>query len=326
MLLPIRSALAALCLTALAAGAPAARAQTPPLIPVSFALIGPNASEWPVFIAKAQGFFKDEGLDVTIITAGSPPNVMNAIASGGAQLGDTGSDTAIAAIARGLGVKIIAPIFTTNPFVLTVPAAVKSWNDLRGKTVMLATKQDVTAMAFGSMAAKNHLKMDDFSIVVAGDSSARYAALTSGNAQGAMLSQPFDLEAEANGMHALDTSYDTMKEWVFKTVSVNSAWAAANRPVVIRVLRALRSAIRFGYAQRDATVAVLVDATHAKDAIAQRSYDVDFGTWKAFEPNLKMNETGLLNVAKAQVAFGALTAVPKIGDLYDGSFAAALGR
>ena len=251
---------------------------------------------------------------------------MNAIATNGAQLGDTGSDTAIAAIAHGLAVKIVAPVFTTNPFVLAVPAAVKSWNDLKGKAIILATKQDVTAMAFGSMAAKNHLKMDDFSIVVAGDSAARYAALTSGNVQGAMLSQPFDLEAEANGMHALDTSYDTMKDWVFKTVSVNSAWAAANRPVVLKVLRALRTAIRYGYSHRDQTVAVLVDATHAKEAIAQRSYDVDFGTWKAFEPNLKMNEAGLLNVARAQVAFGALTEVPKIGDLYDGSFVAALGR
>jgi hypothetical protein len=34
----------------------------------------------------------------------------------------------------------------------------------------------------------------------------------------------------------------------------------------------------------------------------------------------------LLNVAAAQVAFGVLTALPKIGDLYDGSFAAAAAR
>jgi hypothetical protein len=92
------------------------------------------------------------------------------------------------------------------------------------------------------------------------------------------------------------------------------------------VLRALRSAMRFGYANRDATVAVLIDATRAKPEIARKTYDVDFGTWKAFEPNLKMNETGLMNVARAQVAFGALAALPAIGDLYDGSFVAALGR
>jgi NitT/TauT family transport system substrate-binding protein len=307
---------------------PPARAQTAPpaLIPVTYAIINPNASEWPVFIAKQQNFFRDEGLDVTIVTSGSPPNVLNAVATNGANLGDTGSDTAIAAIAHGLAVRIIAPIFTTNPFVLVVPAAIKSWADLRGKNVVLATKQDVTAMAFASMAAKNHAKLDDFSIIISGDSGARYAALASGNVQGAMLSQPFDLEAEANGMHPLASSYDTMKDWVFKTVTVNRAWADANRPTVVKVLRALRTAIRFGYAQRDATVNVLVDATHAKPDIAQRTYEVDFGTWHAFEPALRMNETGLLNVARAQVAFGALTAMPKIGDLYDGSFSAALGR
>ena len=319
----LRVVLAAVCAAALVVAAPAARAQTPPLTPVTFAIISSNASEWPVLIAEQQGFFRNEGLDVSIISGGSPQNVMNAIATHAANLGDTGSDTAIAAIAHGLAVKIVAPVFTVNPFVLVVPASIKSWNDLRGKSIALSTKQDVTAMAFASMAAKNHAKMDDFSVIVSGASSARYAALASGNVQGAMLSQPFDLEAEANGMHALATSYDTMKDWVFKTVTVNSAWGTANRATSVKVLRALRDAIRFGYAHRDPTVAVLVAATHANPAIAQRTYDVDFGKWRAFEPSLKMNERGLLNVARAQVAFGVLTTLPKIGDLYDGSFAAA---
>jgi NitT/TauT family transport system substrate-binding protein len=225
-----------------------------------------------------------------------------------------------------LAVKIVAPVFTVNPFVLVVPATIASWSDLRGKSIVLATKQDVTAMSFASMAAKNHAKMDDFSIVLSGDSGARYAALASGNVQGAMLSQPFDLEAEANGMHALATSYGTMKDWVFKTVTVNAAWANANRGTTVNVLRALRNAIRFGYAQRAPTVAILVEATHATPAIAERTYEVDFGTWRAFEPNLKLNEGGLLNVARAQMAFGVLSAMPKIGDLYDGSFAAAAAR
>ena len=321
-----RSIAAVLCATVLAVGIPAARAQTPPLTPVTFAIISANASEWPVFIAKQQGFFRDEGLDVSIVSASTPPNVMNAVATNAANLGDTGSDTAGAAIVHGLAVKIVAPVFTTNPFVLVVPASIKSWSDLRGKSVVLASKQDVTAMSFAAMAAKNHAKMDDFSITLSGDSSARYAALSSGNVQGAMLAQPFDLEAEANGMHALDTSYATMKDWMFKTVFVNSAWAAANRPTAVKVLRALRSAIRFGYAQREPTVAVLIEATHASPAIARSTYDIDFGTWHAFEPDLKMNERGLLNVARAQVAFGVLTEMPKIGDIYDGSFAAAAAR
>jgi NitT/TauT family transport system substrate-binding protein len=322
----VRRVLVALCAGALAATVPAARAQTPPLIPVTFVIIAPNASEWPVLIAKQQGFFRDEGLDVSIISASTPPNVMNAVATNAANLGDTGSDTAIAAIVHGLAVKIVAPIFTVNPFALVVPPSIKSWNDLRGKGVVLASKQDVTAMSFASMAAKNRAKMDDFSITLSGDSSARYAALASGNVQGAMLAQPFDLEAEAHGMHALDTSYATMKDWMFKSVFVNSAWADANRATVVKMLRALRTAIRFGYAQREPAVAILIEATHASAAIAQSTYDLDFGTWHAFEPNLKMNERGLLNVAAAQVAFGVLTALPKIGDLYDGSFAAAAAR
>jgi ABC-type nitrate/sulfonate/bicarbonate transport system substrate-binding protein len=306
-----------LAVTAVPAGA-----QTP-LPAVTFAIIAPNASEWPVFIAKQQGFFRDEGVDVTIVTAATPPNVMNELATGAAQMADTGSDTAIAGIARGLGVKIVAPLFTTNPFVLVVTPAIKSWADLKGGTVVLATKSDVTAISFARMAAKNKLAMSDFSIVVAGNSSERFAALAGGSVAGAMLSQPFDFEAEANGMHVLDTSYDTLPDWVFKTVDVNAAWAAANRTTAVKVLRALRRAITFGYAQRDATVAILVDATHASLPIAQRTYDEDFGRWKAFDPTLKLNENALLTVTNAQVEFGALQSAPTIAELYDGSYAAA---
>jgi NitT/TauT family transport system substrate-binding protein len=322
----LRIVLTAVCVATLAAGVLPARAQTPALIPVTFAIIAPNASEWPVLIAKQQGFFRDEGLDVSIVSANTPPNVMNAVATNAANLGDTGSDTAIAAIVHGLAVKIVAPIFTVNPFALVVPPSIKSWTDLRGKQVVLASKQDVTAMSFAAMAAKNHATMDDFSITLSGDSSARYAALASGNVQGAMLAQPFDLEAEAHGMHALDTSFATMKDWMFKSVFVNTAWAEANRATTVKVLRALRSAIRFGYAQREPTVAILIDATHAGATIVQSTYDLDFVTWHAFDPNLKMNERGLLNVAQAQVAFGVLTTLPKLGDIYDPSFVAAIAR
>ena len=65
---------------------------------------------------------------------------------------------------------------------------------------MLATKQDVTAIAFSAMAAAHNLKLDDFSIVISGNSTERIAGLNSGNVQGAMLNEPYDLAAEAAGV------------------------------------------------------------------------------------------------------------------------------
>lgn len=309
-----------LALAAVLRGRPA-RAQTAP-VEISYGILNPSASGWPLMIAEAQGFYKDEGLKVTIVNSGSQPAVTNALATGALQMADNGTDGYIVAIAHGLAIKMIAPQMAVNPYSLVVGPAIRTWNDLKGKPVILGTKQDVTAIVFAGMAAKQKLKLDDFSIVVGGSSSARYAALASGNVGAAMLSQPFDLEAQSKGMHVLATAYDTYRDWALACTAVNLAWAANNRATVVKVLRAERRAIRFGYANKAAAVATLIDQTHADPAIANATWDLLFTKWHAFDPDLKVSAKMLQTVAQAQVDFAILSSAPSVADLYDGSFAA----
>jgi len=289
---------------------------------VTFGILTPTASEWPVYLAEAQGFYKAEGISVTIIEGNSPPNVINMVATNGANMADNGCDSEIAAVSHNLPIKIIAPMFGVNPYSLVVLPGIKTWADLKGKSVMLGTKQDVTAIALGSLAAPHNLKLDDFQIVIGGNSTARYAGLASGNVQGAMLAQPFDLLAESKGDTILATASDTIKDWSFTCVITNNDWAAKNRPLVVKVLRAIRKAIQYGYAHKDAAVAALVAKAKIDPAIAAKAYDIDFGKWKAFDPSLKLSMTGIQTVGKYQVQFGVIPAMPPISDLYDPSFAA----
>jgi ABC-type nitrate/sulfonate/bicarbonate transport system substrate-binding protein len=221
---------------------------------------------------------------------------------------------------------MIAPQCAINPYSLIVAPNVTSWADLKGKGIVLGTKQDVTAIVFAAMAAAQHLKLEDFSIVTAGASSARYAALSSGNVAGAILSQPFDLLAQSKGMRVLATAHDTFRDWALACTAVNVGWAAANRETVVKVLRAERRAIRFGYANKAASVTALVDATHVEPAIAQSAWDLLFGRWKAFDPNLHVSPRMLETIAKAQIDMGIMSAMPPLSALYDGSFAAAALR
>jgi len=298
-----------------------AGAETTP-VEVTFGILTPTASEWPVYITHELGFDKAEGISLTIIQGNSPPNVINMIATGGVSLADNGCDSEFAAISHGLPIKIIAPMFTVNPYSLVVGPGIKTWADLKGKSVMLGTKQDVTAIALSSLAAVHDLKLDDFQIVIGGNSTARYAGLESGNVQGAMLGQPYDLLAQSKGATILATASDTIKNWAFTCVVTNNDWAAKNRPLVVKFLRALRRGIQYGYTHKDATVEVLVKETHIDPAIAAKAWDVDFGKWKAFDPNLKFSASAAQTVGGYQVQFGIIPALPPIKDLYDGSFTA----
>jgi NitT/TauT family transport system substrate-binding protein len=267
------------------AGPAPAVAQTA-LTDVSFGVLTPTASEWPVYIGVAEGFFKDEGLNVSIIEGNTPPNVINLVATNGANLVDNGCDSEIAAVSRGLPIKVVSPMFGVNPYSLVVVPSIKSWADLKGKSVMLGTKQDVTAIALGALAGAHKMTLDDFQIIIGGNSTARYAGLQSGQVQGAMLAQPFDLLAQSKGDTILATASDSIKDWAFTCVAVNNDWAAKNRPLVVKFLRGLRKAIQYGYA------------------------------------NKAVSETAIDSVGKYQVQFNVIPAMVPLNQLYDPSFAA----
>lgn len=316
----IRRLLVSLAVLGLAAIPPAGRAQN--LIEVNYALLAPSASEWPLYLAEKEGFFRQEGLKVTIVSAGSPPGVVNQLASNAVQLGDNGTDSYNAAIARGLPIKIVAPQFRVNPYALIVGPSIKTFGDIKGKSIVVGTKQDVTALALAAMLQKHGMKIGDVTMIVGGNSGARYAAVSSGHVDGAMLSQPFDILAESKGMRSLESAYDVLPDWSFTTIAVNTKWAAANRPTVVKVLRAMRKAIEWGYTHREQAVADLIEWTHVDRTVAEKSYDADWVRWKAWDPKMQLSPSGLRNVAQAQVQFGALTAVPALQTVYDPSFVA----
>jgi NitT/TauT family transport system substrate-binding protein len=300
----------------------AVRAQTKP-VDVSYGILNYTAAEWPLMLAQSQGFFAKEGINISVVSAGSPPNVINALATNGVNVAEDGTDSYIAAVAHHLPLKMVAPVFAVDPYSLMVAPSITSIAQLKGKTIMLGTKEDVTAITFGALIAPLHLSLSDFSVVVAGSTPARYAALESGNAQGSMLLQPFDLLAQAQGYHALGTGQQVLKDWVFTTIAVNDGWAADHRDAIVAILRALREAIQFGATHKAEAIATLISYTHATPDIAAKTYDLDFNTWKAFRSDLNVTPEQLATIARYQIQFGVLTAAPAFADMYDGSYAAA---
>jgi NitT/TauT family transport system substrate-binding protein len=313
-----------LATTALASAPTVVRSQQ--LTEVLWGVLGASATEWPEYIAEAQGFYRDEGLKLTTIAAGSPQNVIQQLATGSLNVASVGTDSVIAATSRGLAIKGIGPGFNPNPYALVVSPAIKTWADLKGKNVVLATKQDVTALAFGALAQKQNMTLEDFSIVIGGTSGTRYAALISGNVAGAILGQPFDIQAIDKGMHVLGYANDVLKNWQYTLLTANASWAEKNRDVVVRMLRAYRKSIQYGYANRSGAIADLASGAKFDPAILGRSYDLIWNQLRGFDRNLKINQAGLEAVAKSQVDFGAIKTLPRSSDVYDPSFAAAASR
>ena len=318
-----------LALLAALAGSPSS-AQSPaagPLVDVLYSMQGPSSGTWPLYIAEHEGFFRDEGIHYVLVQFNNPQDIANAVNSNAANLGDVQTDTSIDAVAHHFNIRIIAPTLTTLPFRLVVLPSITSWQQLKGATVSLGSRNGSTILSYKAMLRAHHVDDRDFQIMVAGNSTLRLAALKSGQVQATMLAQPFDFLAQSQGLKIMADSSEVMgKTWIFAAMLANDTWAQANRTTVVKFLRAYRRAIQFGYTHRDEAVAVLMQAAHTDRETAEKTYDLTFTTWKGFDPNLRVDPGALQAMGKALVDFGNITSVPPTSEMYDGSYASAAAR
>jgi NitT/TauT family transport system substrate-binding protein len=297
-----------------------------PLQTVQYGILGVTTAEWPLYIAEANGYFKQQGIQLHTTLLQGPVNVAQALATGSLDIAGDGTDTWVRTVSGGLPVKVVAPGFITDPYTLIVPASVHSWSQLKGKTISLGTTTDVTAISFYAMAQAHGMTAKDFTYATAGSTNARYAALQSGHVQGALLTQPFDLQAISKGFSRLATSKQYVPNWVFTTYAVNTNWAASHRQQIVGFIRALMQGAAYGYAHPAAAEKLIVAKTGVSQALAQQAYNLDFTQWHAFSRHAQVSQTDLNAVIQAVLKQGTISHAPSLAQLYDGSYVKAAAQ
>jgi NitT/TauT family transport system substrate-binding protein len=88
--------------------------------------------------AEAKGFFRDEGLEVTLIPGGPGAHVMPSVATGKADIGQADSTNTLLQQAEGLPVVQFAAVFQDDPSGILVHAdsSVRRFEDLQGRTII----------------------------------------------------------------------------------------------------------------------------------------------------------------------------------------------
>src|SRR5580658_2487437 len=72
--------------------------------------------------ALARGFFRDEGLDVTLVPGGPNAFVMQKLATGQADIGQSDSTNVLLAISQGIPIIHVGAVFQNDPSVLMLHA------------------------------------------------------------------------------------------------------------------------------------------------------------------------------------------------------------
>ncbi len=129
----------AVALAGLICSAPGARAASKPLAKLTVQLDWVAEPEHGGFYqAQARGFFRDEGLAVTIVPGGPNAFVMPSVATGKADIGQADSTSTLLQQAEGLPVVQFAAVFQDDPSGILVHAEspVRRFEDLQGRTII----------------------------------------------------------------------------------------------------------------------------------------------------------------------------------------------
>ena len=221
---------------------------------ISDGQVSKTAPNWPSFIAVEKGFFRREGVELETAYVGNVANTVQQLVAGSFDVASSTFDTAIRAIANGGNAVMIGGIVTKYPYSIMTAADVATAADMKGKRVILPFPKDLLTIVWNRWLTEKGMRPDDVEQVYAGATPNRLAALVSGAVQAALLTQPFDFRAAADGYKKLIDIGAFGKEYGFLTVLARPQWLRDNPDTARGYLKALsrrrRLAVRPGQSRR----------------------------------------------------------------------------
>jgi sulfonate transport system substrate-binding protein len=205
----------------------------------------PNASQSPLWVAQARGFFAKYGLDVDLLYISSGSLNVQALVGNTVQFA-AGGPAALEARLRGPKLLTIANPLTVLASNLVSLPEIKSIADLKGKIGGISRFGSSTHQGLRYLFRANGLSVEnDLKMLQLGGDSSRLATLKAGKIQYTFLGAAASEQARAQGLKILATAKQMEIPFPWTSVVVNEAWLDANRDVAYRYVKSVTEAIRF---------------------------------------------------------------------------------
>jgi|SRR5579859_111996 len=166
--------------TSAAATTAATATPTPAPVKVRAAYGNVTPANLAPFYAKEKGIFLQNGLDVDLTLIDGGGKSMAALLGGSVDIAQLGGTETMSAAAGGADVEAVALFVPVSPWVLMAPASYSGPNDLKGKTIGVASKGGSSEVAADQQIDKLGLKLSDVTILATGSVANLTAAMLAG--------------------------------------------------------------------------------------------------------------------------------------------------
>lgn len=228
-----------------------------------------------VVAARHEGFFEEEGLDVSYaITRGSREQIRGLLA-GTWDIAHTAADNVMAYNDRegtDLFVFLVADLGLSQQ--LFVAPRCGGYPDLRGQTLAVDALDSGYALVLRKMLETNGVPRGSYTLLSVGGTRQRLAALEQGQAAGCLLSPPYDVRALDLGYPMLQAAAELFPGYPGLTVATTRSWAGSHPGLPSRYARALLRGVTWAAepARRQAVVEYMAEDQEIAPEEAGRQY------------------------------------------------------
>ena len=141
---------------------------------IAFGVTSATAFSLAHYVATEKKYYEEEKLKVETTVAGAAVGVLQQLAAGSLNLAQAATDQSLRAILRGAPIRIVAGAASNAPFRVVAAKTIKSWSELKGKTISVGGLTDVTLYFLRVMARKNGLADQDYDLLYGGGTPNRF--------------------------------------------------------------------------------------------------------------------------------------------------------
>jgi ABC-type nitrate/sulfonate/bicarbonate transport system substrate-binding protein len=261
-------------------------------------------------IGQRKGLFEREGIQLDLLPIqGGADNMMVALNDGKVDITRTATPYLIQSVLKGSDGVAIAGETATPIYSLIVKPEIKSFAELRGKTVGLSLAVDTISISTRKLMAMNGVTEPAFKVKELVGTPARSECLRQGDCDAVPLGQPEDLILLGRGYRRLGVSTDAMPNFQFIVSAARKSWAEKNKDALVRYVRGLAAAFRFmrDPANREEVVKMVVDTTGSSEAIARQTLSLYFDPDRGVVPKqAEIDMKGFSQVLQVMAEAGEL--------------------
>jgi ABC-type nitrate/sulfonate/bicarbonate transport system substrate-binding protein len=277
-----------------------------------------------MFMAKQEGLFKKNGLDVELIHIPSSSRAIQAILAGEIAISFMDGSNAAQANLKGANLALVAGATNRMVFSLMAKPEIRSASDLKGKKIGITRIGSSTHTSALYALSQAGLKPADYQILPLVEVPNIFTALAAGQIDAGVVSPPTNSRARKAGFKELVNLAKEGPDYVSVAVGTSRSYLGANEDIVRRVVRSYAEGVYLFKTNKAAALKMIQNQLRVTDADIQEDTHNQFRQYLEYPPYVNRKAMAAVLAELADKESAAKTAKPE--DFVDMRFVAELDK